>query len=819
MSYTYRERDREWDDYSRPSDRSYKVKRYVVSHDDNRERERDFFRREDSGTADRELVIRRRTEPYETDYEVRREYRTERDYEPRSIHEPEYQVVHRSEASERDPRDVEYYYQRRVREYDDDRERVRRELSPHDSVSQVGSRRHRDRDRDRDYSSDDSMVYIRKETREYDGEPHHHKRHLAEGALLGVGAMELLRHRSKSQGRPVSGALGHVGQGVGAAALGAVAANAIEHYRSKSRRRSSSVDDDRSSRHYHHGHRSGHRSRSRSRSSSHSRAKTLAGIGLGAAAIAGAVALARQKSQSNKDRRSRSRHRRSSQSRGDDVRSTSKSRNQHIAAAGLAGAAAAGIIEKVRSRSRSRKGEHRSRSRLRQSLPIVAAGLGSAAVAGLYENRKAKKEQDGASERQLSRSRSRGRGAILPDPGKESTSLIEYGQDPVYGNIPAADYYGRPISSQGYYPDAVVPAGTSRNRSQSRGYSPSDTDSDRSHRRRHRRREKKERSGSRIRDFAEAGLAAAGLGYAASKISGGKKDRKDREHRSHSRERRGRRDNDGDHDSYEEPYDPAPYIPSPPPAGPAPAVDNYYPYTNSFPPPPGVTPNPPPMSYPAAEYPPPGTTSAPPPQGYPPPPGPPPTNEPYAPQPRRADENVSAPFLDAHHRPDGLMGDGSSRRRSVSRPESPPQQKSVSFDLNDQERSNMKARIPSDETAEKGYETDDSDSTIDGLDHGRYSHHHRPRHPSAPYGRTSAVPNNASSTHNGNANPPPKPHPLNVARDSDSESTIELPDRFDTEGRRLPEKGDDPLADRVDDLLRNVFSNDNARPRPTSRVR
>lgn len=79
MSYTYRERDREWDEYSRPDHRnSYTVKRYVIPPDEGRDRDRDFFRRDDSGTADRELVIRRRTEPQEVDYEVRREYR---DYE------------------------------------------------------------------------------------------------------------------------------------------------------------------------------------------------------------------------------------------------------------------------------------------------------------------------------------------------------------------------------------------------------------------------------------------------------------------------------------------------------------------------------------------------------------------------------------------------------------------------------------------------------------------------------------------------------------------------------------------------------------------
>lgn len=79
MSYVYKERDREWDEYSKPSDQrsSYTVKRYVVSKDDarERERERDFFRRDESGVGERELVVRRRVEPYETDYEVRREYR------------------------------------------------------------------------------------------------------------------------------------------------------------------------------------------------------------------------------------------------------------------------------------------------------------------------------------------------------------------------------------------------------------------------------------------------------------------------------------------------------------------------------------------------------------------------------------------------------------------------------------------------------------------------------------------------------------------------------------------------------------------------
>lgn len=585
MSHTYRERDREWDDYSRPSEpRSYTVKRYVIPPEDDREREREvIYRRDDSSIGDRELVIRRKVERGDGDYEYRR---SERDYECEyclfrsaecadhfkavansqtargPIYEPGYQVVHRSEVIDRDPRDVEYYYQRRVREYDDDRPLSRREISPHDSVSQVTrSRSHRDRERDRDYSSDESMVYVRKETREYDEDPKH-RRHLAEsaGAVIGVGAAELLRHRNKSQGEEVSSGWSRIGRDVGAGAVGAMTADVIMRYRSKSRRRSESVDDGRSSHHHHHHrcHRSRHRSHSRS--SSLSRATTLAGIGLGAAALAGAIALARKKSEDNRERRSRSRRRRESvSSSGDDARSSSH-RNKRMAEAGLAGAAVAGLIEKARSRSRSRNGERsRSRSRIRKSLPVVAAGLGSAAVAGLYEKHKEKKEKEAAAERQRRRSRprSRARSAIHPDPTRESAGLIEYGNDPVYGKIPTTDYYGRPATPQGYYSDAVVPADAGdaahgaarhgrrhRHRSRSREYSSdSSSDSDRGSRRSHRRDQKKERSRSRIRDLAEAGLAAAGVGYAASKYKEKKKKKKDEEEEEeadkerHSRER------------------------------------------------------------------------------------------------------------------------------------------------------------------------------------------------------------------------------------------------------------------------------------------
>ena len=34
-----------------------------------------------------------------------------------------------------------------------------------------------------------------------------------------------------------------------------------------------------------------------------------------------------------------------------------------------------------------------------------------------------------------------------------------------------------------------------------------------------------------------------------------------------------------------------------------------------------------------------------------------------------------------------------------------------------------------------------------------------------------------------------------------SDSTVDLPARFDDRGRRLPERGEDPLADKIEELL------------------
>lgn len=456
--------------------------------------------------------------------------------------ESEYQLIQRSEVSEdrqvarREPQHEEdYYYERRTREVQgadrdddvhDERYVRRREVSPGDSISQ----------HERDYSSDEDMVYIRKETRETygrDGSPRH-KRHLAEGAIAGLGAAELLRHHRKEEGKESSSRGSRVGKDIGAAALGAVAAQGISraksHHREKSRARhgsrSRSRERDRKGRRKHR--------YSRSRSRSHSRIRQLAGLGLGAAAIAAAVGYAnRNKTNNSKDdRRSRSRTRRHSVSAvpEDDARNPAH-RKKKIAQAGLASAAVAGLVERARSKSRSR-GKSRSKSRIRQGLEVAGAGLGGAALAGIYEKNQAKKvdkeEESGRRERTKrrgSRSRSRSvpydgyRDASASDPG-----LIEYGDQPVYSTGGVPDFYNRPASQAGFYGatnEVMVPALTagptnngSRSRDRRREISSSGSDSGR--RRRHRRKRDESRSHSRTRDLATAGLAAGAAGIAAS---------------------------------------------------------------------------------------------------------------------------------------------------------------------------------------------------------------------------------------------------------------------------------------------------------------
>lgn len=489
---------------------------------------------------------------------------------PQPPKEEDFQLVQRSEVgrsarsevgSERPRRkpqedeEEDYYYERRVREVsrdnrNDDYEEERfhrrdRDVSPGESVSQVGG------GHGRRYGSEDSYDYVRRE--EYrdgydsDGSPHH-RRHLAEGAIAGLGVAEVLRHHQKKQGEEGS-RRGRVGKDVGAAALGAIGAEAVtrarSHYREKSKSRRGSRDrsGDRDGRHRH------RRDKSRSRSQSFSRTQKLAGLGLGAAAIAAAAAYARKQNNEKNDRRSRSRTRGHSDGApedADDARNP-QHRNKKIAQAGLAGAAVAGLVERARSKSRGGRGKSRSKSRLRQGIPIAAAGLGSAAIAGLYErNQAGKKDKEQRREeraaRRASRSRSRSQGydrEVPPgDPG-----LIEYGDQPVYSSNGVADYYGRPASQQGFYgapEDAMIPAAAAgaaigAQRERERRTSSSSGSNEGRRRRRHRRRKSDSRSRSRSRGLATAGLAAGAAGLAASQHEKRKQRRKE-EKRERKRE-------------------------------------------------------------------------------------------------------------------------------------------------------------------------------------------------------------------------------------------------------------------------------------------
>lgn len=480
------------------------------------------------------IIIRERERPREEDYQIVK----------RSDVEEERSVSRRS-ARSADPRDEEYFYEKKVRERlpdDDHRDRkFRREVSPHDSVSQVGRR-------NRGYSSDDSMVYVRKEVREdYDSDGSEHRgRDLAAGALAGVGAAELIRRHKNKEGHEVSHGGGRAARDIGAGIVGAVAAEGIRRYRSQSRKRSRSDsrgrDNRRASRH-----------RSRSRSESRSKVKTLGGLGLAAAAVAAGALIANRNKNKNAspERRSRSRSRRPrSESRAssrasleNDPTATDdrnpKKRNQKTAAAGAVGAAAMALYERHRSKSRGRASSE-SPNRLKQGAPIVGAGLAAAGLAHLYEKRKARDEADEIikSERRrsrsrTSRSRSRAPSTYYDGPQRSAYSdpnLIQYGNDPLYGNNYGEGYYGRPNMEQDYYnnhnrdivPAPVPPPASSsfdatsrRPRSASRTRSLSSSPS---------------RSRSRSRGAAAA-AAAVGAGVAASELQNRSREKKERKRR------------------------------------------------------------------------------------------------------------------------------------------------------------------------------------------------------------------------------------------------------------------------------------------------
>ncbi|KAL2416454.1 hypothetical protein ABEF95_016197 [Exophiala dermatitidis] len=954
-------RERDVDEPPRREDPRYSERELVIRRERDEEPRRDYaydsWREEP--VAERELVIRRTTERdepppqryddrtrdvrisetrYRDDYEVvppprpyedrdlQRYTRTAEYFVPpppppatiiirqepiiirEKVRDDDYQIVRKSDIDEErsvvrrgppTPRGEEdFFYEKKVRERiderrddDDDyyeRRSRRRSVSPHDSVSQRG----------RDYSSDDSIVYVRKETREEASPSPDRRKSLAAGVVAGVGAAELLRNHKKKEGRETSHGIGRVGRDIGAGALGALAAEGIHRARSLHRSKSRHRSRDRSRDRYSSRSRSRSRRRSRSRSESPSKLKTLGAVGLGAAALAAAATIAskRLNKGAEEPRRSRSRHRRESISSleddpsapSDDARNP-KHRNKRIAEAGAAGAVVAGLIERARSKSRARDGKERSRSRVRQALPVVAAGLGSAALAGLYEKNKARKEAKQIAEEQRrarSRSRSRARSdgyydgprdAALSDPG-----LIEYGNGPMYGNNFGPDYYGRPPPAEGYYgaSNAVVPAAAgaaagygaqraARSRSRSRSLS-----RDRGGRRSSRSSSSspdRSKHGSRRRSSRDAANMAAAAGPGA--IAASEYERRKQEKRE--RKARRRREEEGyARDPYEDNYNPAqPYPPTPPPPAndPYASQQGFYPQTSQFPPPPGSVPQqyPPQQSTPSAGPPPAASYPA---QSFPPPPppgGPLPSTTPYDaygsganPYAPRGPENVSAEPLPPHgnssvpatsndlnhvdglgaagvdpsapsandHSPSTLnpatnppplsnspsrgehvssSARGLSPQRSQSQPAPSSRRKSVQFAdkpeisiTNDSAPEDSEASIPERHRHRhrhddfRGYESEDDTDTTPVED--RRGDRRRSSEPEAKRRdhrrRQSHEP---SSSRSGLRAPPLE----RVTSPSDSDATVELPPRFDEHGRRKPDPSDDPLADRLDEIL------------------
>lgn len=444
-------------------------------------------------------IIIRREEPQYEFVERKEVVREERD-ESRSLvkkEEPPPPAPAPEPEAAKEPEE-DYFYERRVverRRRSDSYDR-KTEIKPRDSAS--------------NYSSDDSYSYVRRERTVEDDQHPHHKRHLAEGAIAGIGAAEILRHHRKSKGEAPGG---RAKSAIGGAAVGALGAEALSRARSMRnfrQSRSRSRSDERSGRRKRRS-----RSRDKDRGLSLTRAQQLGGLAA-VAAVAGLAGYA-LKNRGNKSetvvvkddhhRRSRSRRRRGSadtyfsddDGRGQSEHRDPEHRNRRIAQAGLASAAAAGIWEKVRSRSRG--GKARSKSRIRQGVPIAAAGLGGAALAGLYEKNKANKEakkdaiiedEMGRGRRRHSRSRSRSRSVPAPYSADDRSNdgrpgLIAYGQDPIY-----------PDDRRGYYSDEEP--GLYRRRGGSADSSP-DT--------------RRRRSRSRNRRVAEMGAAAGVGGLAA----------------------------------------------------------------------------------------------------------------------------------------------------------------------------------------------------------------------------------------------------------------------------------------------------------------
>ncbi|KAB8346038.1 hypothetical protein FH972_023090 [Carpinus fangiana] len=651
--------------------------------------------------------------------------------------------------------DEDYYYQRTTREI------ARRPRDDYDDYH-----RSRRREPDNDNYSDDDVYYRRTEYTDPDEhtirDPNH-RRHLLEGAAVGLGAAALRNHDRKKKGEKSGGA----GNLIGGAAIGAAGtelySRARQHWgRERSRSRGRYDDRDREESH-HHG----------ILGENSNMAK------LGAVAVIGALAgyAASRKGGKKDSRRSRSRRRRHSRG-GSRSRSSSAERapsaakrNSTIAGAGLASAAVAGLVERARSKSRP----GRSRSRLRTGLPIAAAGLGGAALAGLYENKKAKKSKEHAHARSVSRSPSRDRSRSV---GPEEHSREVAGDDHLieYGGGSIAPDFARPRSrADSYYSDYGRRRG-----------SPSSVESSP---RRHR---------SSRGHGAEEGAAAGGMaGIAAHEAS------KRRERKRAERERR--REEEDRNDTPQQGYGFGPYAQEPPPpaAMPPSAADynnQYYPQPPNFAPPPnayspvpnftGQAPyNPQEFAQPQPQYAPQAVPGGAQPYGYPAAPAPAEGNDARYQQQGHQVSHEPSPdpsfaMKDVGHGSDIRALDRSLSSGAISPLNSMPtatprvsterRASRVHFNLEPETRSLSDGSV----TRGVGAQSDGQDAHG-----GNEGHQHDESLPSDQRGRARESHRSASPA------------------SDESDETIVLPDRFDREGRKKRERGDDPLADAIQDML------------------
>lgn len=161
---------------------------------------------------------------------------------------------------------------------------------------------------------------------------------------------------------------------------------------------------------------------------------------------------------------------------------------------------------------------------------------------------------------------------------------------------------------------------------------------------------------------------------------------------------------------------------------------------------------------------------------------------------------LTSEFLGLKNEPSSAKGPSTlSTSHGVEEPgqsEHSAQPKTVAFDLPSESSNDENGRL---READIGHETDDSELTIDGTvpshRQSSSSHHH---HHTASTSHQPRHPEGGSSSHSH------KDRVSNKATESDSDSTIDLPDRFDSEGRPIPQRGDDPLADRIGDLIHGI---------------